>query len=91
MSPEEAREAMLDAAMSSVDKKNRPQWAYEFDYLTRRGFSISLASVRDHTNCLAKPWGCGGTGTIDGTRGGEPASWPCTDARPVVWSASDAS
>ena len=80
MSPE-AREAML--AEADVHGCAREHWAEILDALTERGFSISLASVRDHTNCDV----CDGSGwwTVH-TRVGDVPVQCVGGGSPVVWS-----
>lgn len=86
MSPE-VREAML--AEADVHGCAREHWAEILDALTERGFSISLASVRDHTNCDV----CEGTlewpphhRHPDAQAVDDLARIPCPGGSPVVWS-----
>lgn len=100
MSPEEAREAMIDAWVYAwwgpnveIEPTLRASVAKKLDYATAAGFSISLASVRDHTNCqtcegvefvcdsslIRKPNPCDKHGCLMDRR-------PCPGGSAVVWS-----
>lgn len=96
MTPQQ-RKAILDAA--DAFGTARDHWAEILDALTERGFSISLDSVRDHTNCET----CDGSGTEVYTDHGDDCygngecvggsgcpvqrQGPCPGGSPVVWSA----
>ena len=85
MSPEE-RESMEAAGAAVFESFHlRRSTDLIFDALTAAGFSISLASVRDHTNCR-----CGGTELVAPERGQGVGSnfplIPCPGGSPVVWS-----
>lgn len=87
MTPEQ-HDAFLDSA--DAFGTARDHWAEVLDALTERGFSISLASIRDHTNCQT----CGGSGKWQNPSGLPACSengilgWvDCPGGSPVVWSA----
>lgn len=88
MSPEQ-REAMLLEALPEELRDSgfhRDLIANLMDGLASRGFSISLASVRDHTNCDV----CDGSGwwTVH-TRVGDVPVQCVGGGSPVVWSVEE--